>query len=627
MTEKKILENLDKFQRYNRERQRMFFESAPKEAFQILYLLPWMLSVNHPRVPGYIEHTDSSFRVHGIDRCPEIRKREGRFRAMFGLGETRFLLRKTGHCIDGLYSIGSVGTLAQTPDSDCDVWICCDSRRIGREGWKILQQKINIIKDWLDIHCRIPVYFFLSDLEAIRRGDFGRALDESSGSAQKNVLKEEFYRTCIVLMGKTPFWWVCWDGEEPLDYEKTWERIWKLGRIAEDMVDLGNLERVSVQEFFGAALWQLHKSLTSPLKSVIKMTLLRMYLDRTEEALPCHRFREEVLKEGSFFLDPLNFSMALILQEYGKELPEEERRLLARCFYLRCGLTAFEHKRPIRREQTLRFVRMAGLSREDQFELGAFESWDAARQMRLGKAMMLRLFRFYEDIVRCASGVASFMDRRDLTVLGRRITAIYQKKEHKVVHLPRPGYGFNLQSLEFVWMGEGRWSLFSGSDRSLPLLADADILEAVAFGVWNGLYVRTHMRMEPNTSSVTLQEIINLSEKIKDLFGTCDVTERDADVFLKAERFTKMLVVISFEKNPYEKDINDLAVIYANAWGELYVRRFHSPFTLNAFMRQHRLGNSGLEVHYYLQRNASYYEKIIERTKRFTALSLGSDSA
>ncbi|MCW7752814.1 class I adenylate cyclase [Desulfobotulus sp. H1] len=623
--EQKIIRNLKKFESYNKDRHRMFVECSPREAVQILYLLPWMLSVNHPKVPGYIDGARHSFRVHGVDRSAEIKKRDSSFRRLFGVGDAVLFARKAVRSIEGLYSIGSAGTLAQTQDSDCDIWICCDSKVIGMEGWKVLQQKVNIIKDWLDTHCRMPVYFFLSDLEAIRRGDFGRAVDEGSGSAQKNVLKEEFYRTSIVILGKVPFWWVCWDREGVLSYEETWAGVCEGGRLCDDLVNLGGLDTVSYQEFLGAALWQLHKALTSPLKSVIKMTFLHMYLDRPHEVLPCHRFREQVLGEERGFQDPVSFSMELILREYGSQLPDDEHRLLVRCFYLRCSLTAFETKRSMRKAQSQGFVQTAGLSHDDCFELDAFEEWDAARQVRLGKMMMLRLFRFYEDIVRKAAGVASIMDRRDLTVLGRRITAIYQKKKFKVVHLPRPGQAFNLASLEFVWSGSG-WKLYSGSGREVPLLAEVNILEAVAFGVWNGLYDRTAMRMEPNATSVSLQEIINLSEKIKDIFGVCDVVERDADVFLKAERFTKILIVISFEKSPYEKDINDLGVIFANAWGELYVRRFQSPFALNAFMRKYKTGNPGLEVYYYLQRNASYYEKIIERTKRLTALFLGSGS-
>ncbi|TYT75872.1 class I adenylate cyclase [Desulfobotulus mexicanus] len=625
MIEKKIIWNLKKFQTYNQERQRMFAEASPKEANQILYLLPWMLSVNHPRVPGYMKDAEKNFRVYGIDRSKNILEKAPLFCRMFGVGTNLLFQKKDSLLIEGLYSIGSAGTLAQTQDSDCDIWVCCDSRLIGREGWKALQKKINIIKDWLDTNCRMPVYFFLSDLEAIRRGDFGQALDESSGSAQKNVLKEEFYRTSIVIMGKVPFWWVCWDTDGDMPYGNTWKQLEENRRISDELVNLGDIEKVSSREFLGAALWQLHKSLTSPLKSVIKMTLLRMHLDRPDEALPCQRFRDQVLRGEMDFQDPMGFSMELILQEYGRDLPRTEHQLMVRCFYLRCGLTSFEQKKPIRKKQTQRFVTIAGLSREACFELDSFEEWDAARQMRFGKAMLLRLFRFYEDIVRRATGVASMMDTRDLTVLGRRITAIYQKKEDKVVHLPRPGYAFNLKSLEFVWM-EDYWNLYPGSDRQLPFLAGADILEAVTFAVWNGLYNRTSMRMEPNPSSVSLQEIINLSEKIKDIFGVCDVAERDAEVFLRAERFTKVLVVISFEKSPYEKDINDLGVIFSNAWGEIYVRRFQSPFALASFMRQYRKGNPSLEVYYYLQRNASYYEKIIERTKRLTALTLGSGS-
>lgn len=621
--EKVVTRNCHRFAAYNDRRKEMFSESSPREAAQVLYLIPWLLSVNHPKVPGYVAELDQPFKVFGIEGEREIRRREDTFQRLFGVPSGRSLLNeKSRLVIEGLYSIGSVGTLGQTQDSDCDIWICCDRRHIDGMVWEYLHRKINIIKDWLDLNCRMPVYFFLSDVEAVRNGQFGSVDAESSGSAQRNVLKEEFYRTVMVIMGKIPFWWICWSEEGPLSYQESWQRLRRGVHGGGEFLDLGDLEGVSANEFLGAALWQLHKSLTSPLKSAIKMILIKLYLDRPDESLPCHKFRTRVLSREKRFLDPTSFTIELILDSFGRDLPHEEQKLLVHCFYLRCGLTAFAQKRPMRKRLTARFVARSGISRKEQYKLAAFGEWDAAKQVRLGKDMMLRLFRIYGDIVKNGAGVETEMDRRDLTILGRRISAIYQKKDRKVIHLPRPGYRFNLKFLNFVYE-EGLWSLYADVRQSPPLLGHADIIQAIAFVVRNGLYDRTRMRMEPNASSVTLQEILNLAEKIRDLFGPSDVVDRDADLFLRAERFTKVLVVISFEKNAYEKDINDLSIVFSNTWGEVYVQRFRSPFALNAFMRRLRQGNPDMEVQYYLQRNASYYEKIIERTKRLTAFSVG----
>ena len=115
--------------------------------------------------------------------------------------------------IEGLYTIGSVGTVSQTPGSDCDIWVCIDKKGFTQKAWQQINQKLNLIKDWMDAHLVAPVYFFISDVHEIRMNRFGRVDAESSGSAQQNTLKEEFYRTCISICGKIPLWWLCFDRE------------------------------------------------------------------------------------------------------------------------------------------------------------------------------------------------------------------------------------------------------------------------------------------------------------------------------------------------------------------------------------------------------------------------------
>lgn len=91
---------------------------------------------------------------------------------------------------------------------------------------------------------------------------------ESCGSTQQQVLKEEFYRTCMVICGKTPLWWLCYDSPAPLNYNQTLLDIQGDGYWEYDVIDFGDIERIDPREYFGAALWQFHKSLSRPLKSL-----------------------------------------------------------------------------------------------------------------------------------------------------------------------------------------------------------------------------------------------------------------------------------------------------------------------------------------------------------------------
>jgi adenylate cyclase class 1 len=122
--------------------------------------------------------------------------------------------------------------------------------------------------------------------------------------------------------------------------------------------------------------------------------------------------------------------------------------------------------------------------------------------------------------------------------------------------------------------------------------------------------------MVPNTTPVTLQEIINLAKKIREVFGVYDIAGIDFENFLSEEKYLKMLVVISFEESHYSKDTNDFCLIYRNNWGELFVSRLNSPAKLGSFLVEKRSCLEHVEINYYMQRNSMNYEKMIERTKK-----------
>ena len=106
---------------------------------------------------------------------------------------------------------------------------------------------------------------------------------------------------------------------------------------------------------------------------------------------------------------------------------------------------------------------------------------------------------------------------------------------------------------------------------------------------------------------------------MEEFLGNFGGLEVDVSQYLKKEYMVKLLIVVSFEKAYYEKDINDFGIIYKNSWGELFVERYSSPRKLEAFCRKNQQGRWQIETNYYVQRNSTYYEKIIERTKRIVS--------
>lgn len=617
--------NKQNFIRYNRFRKQIFSELSPRASETVLYLLPYLFSVNHPACPGYIKDLEKPLKVFNIDNETEIRKRESGFKRLFDIKTPETLLHHgpSFHTIQGLYTIGSVGTVSQTANSDCDIWVCCDKNQYDESAWMQLHRKINLIKDWVDQHLKMQVFFFICDENDIRENRFGNVDSESSGSTQKNILKEEFYRTCIVICGKIPLWWLCYDDAAALSYESAGQRILARKYSDYDIIDFGDLQQIDGIEYFGAALWQLQKSLTRPLKSIIKMILLKILLDSPEERPICHQFRKAVLTTGEndLFPDPIVFTMHSILNYYRSIQKTDTLEFLKQCFYIRCEFSPHSTRMPLKNQLVKDLFVDFPLDIKKRIHLSRFTLWDFNSQIKLGNRLFQLLMESYREITAAHAGNATEIDKRDFTIVGRKILVSHQRKPYKIIVLQKPNENLNLTHLT-IRLEDRQWQVYSGNNKETPLAADTDILYIIGFIVWNNLFDVNKIRMEPNPSNVTMQEIANLGRKLKEFLGAFETQDIELSKFIQKERLTKMMVVISFENFYWEKNINDFGVLYKNNWGELFLRRFSSAIELEAFLKRARQPALGVDTAYYLQRNSTYYEKIIERTKQVILSSI-----
>lgn len=614
----KIQSNKKRYLAYNNFRKKIFSAISPKDSQVILNLLPWLLSVNRPSVPGYLKDWKEPFYVFGLEAQREILRHEQSFKNMFGIKEEKSLLRRLsrGLQIQGIYTIGSTGTVSQTAHSDCDIWICIDRNDFDERSLDGLKRKINFIKDWLDAKIRIPVYFFLTDVEDIRKCNFGKLDLESSGSAQKNVLKEEFYRTSILIAGKIPFWWVCYDSGAEIDYEREYLQNTR-GDLGEpDFIDMGNLEEVNQDEYFGSSIWQFNKSLTNPLKSIIKMLQLKMLLESPREELLCHKLRRQVLEETEKhdFPDPSVFAMEVVLDYYHENNEKEYLEFIKKCFYLRFELKLLSKKQTFREEMAGALFKKYKIDREEIYKLNDFESWRLNEQIVFGKYIYQFLIEIYNDIVRVQKGITGKIAPQDLTIIGRKLSSSLAAKDHKIPLLHIPTENIKLPALTFSVNGKA-WKVYSSDDQTLPVIASEDIIFCLAYIVWNGIYDAGQTRMLPNHTPVTIQEIINLGKRIRDVFGRCNITGVHFGNFLQEEEISRILFILSLDASKANIDFSDIGVIYKNNWEEMFVRRFSSLENMKHFFAKSGMNTLHLETYYYIQRTNTYYEKIIERTK------------
>ena len=606
------------FLSYNSFRKKILSERAPKDSTSLLYLLPWLLSVNEPTCPGYVRDLKRPFRVFNIEFDKEIKLREPEFKKTFGITRKGTLLgpAQNVNLIQGIYTIGSVGTISQNSTSDCDIWICFDKKGYDRTAWIQLNQKINLIKGWMDNKLQIPVYFFICDIDAVKEGRFGSVDAESSGSTQQNVLKEEFYRTFILISGKIPIWWLIFSKTVKFDYEDALSVIDLDSFWEYDLIDLGNLEKINSTEYFGAALWQFHKYLTSPLKSIIKMVLLKMLLEAPQEQLLCHQLREAVLTNGDddLFPDHSLFTMSTVLDNY-KGRKKEMMSFIKMCFYLKCELNPQDRKQTLKGKLTRAFLNQYPFENGTIKSLQTFDSWKYDEQIDFGTRLYRFMLQLYREISADHESVSSESDKRDLTVLGRKISACFLKKQHKMPIIQKTTQGLNISSLTLSLNGD-QWMTFPGDETTSALFSSENIIENISFIVWNGLFMESWIRMRPNPTSMTLKEIINLGKRVKDFFGTFRTHEVELPSYLEEEQIEKILVVIGFDKTPWDEQTGNYTVVYLNNWGELFTQQFDSKEKIEAFLRSSCKDKNDVLISKYLRRDPASFEKNIAIPKK-----------
>lgn len=619
MLPKAFIQNKKRYLAYNQFRKGIFHELAQKDSEAILYLLPWMLNENHPQVPGYVPHLARPIGVFNLEEDPEIRKREAAFCFLFRIDKARrkVKFKPDAWTIQGIYTIGSVGTVTQTSCSDCDIWLCVDRERFGEEGMAQLQQKVNLIKDWLDANIRMPVYFFVCDVDDVRRGHFGDVSSESCGSTQKNILKEEFYRTAILIAGKIPLWWLAFSAGEDIDYLKLAEEYGQDAFGDFDCLDLGNLERVEREEYFGAALWQFNKALTHPLKSITKMLLLQMFLTFPPGRLLCHQFRTEIMDEaaGRSFVDPGTFTIRAIF-DFNRNRDRADFEFIRKCVYLRCDVRMHSRKAGLR-EKLLRDPFLEDpLSREEIHSLNKFKTWPFQDQVRIGNRTLALLLKIYKDITGPRPNTEpSPVSPGDLRIIGRKLSSCLEKKPDKVPVIHKPTDTLNQPTLLFRFSGR-KWQVHPADDPGTVVVEDARIVPCIAHLVWNDLFRPGEIRMLPNPTAITLQEILNLGGRIRELFGVYDISAVDVHNFGVPEQIQTLLVIVDFEEMSGGREGDAFSVLYGNNWGELFQRRFGTVDVFREVFNARERKYRSLKVHYHVQRSNRHYEKIIERTKR-----------
>lgn len=590
-----IRKNRKLFLNYSRLRAQYAYSLNHEKASVAFEIIPVLLTINEVDLPGYVPKAELACGVYGVgssyklrevirDFFPEVRKRNIPFQ--------HYLIRRP--IVESLFVLGSIGTVAQTEDSDFDFWVCVDEAKWPRKTLTQLREKTANISYWCRSTFDMDVHFFILDLKQIQKNDFGRVDEESSGSSQKAFLKEECYRTMLFISGKIPYWWVLPPDINEAAYYR-WIQDFKRNSPLDsvDFVDLGYMGEISKAEFLGNALWQLSKGIKDPFKSLLKMAMMEMYLsDRYQGPLLCDVLKRRVLDGRRFLreLDPYLLMVESVLnfyQERGRFGPME---LLRKAFYLKAE-PGLRRTRMRARESDYKIEVFRGLMDSWKWplelveDLNQIENWSYSRLLQFAK----EINRFFSSTYRRLSeGLISkekqAIDDYDLTVLGRKLLALFDRKRNKLQLTPfLTSKRLVLDRCVFRYerrgKGKFRWVLYDASwypteskRKKQRIFSSERVVRCAAWLVNNGLYDfhRTAVEMVPNPSGVILNDLIGLLKHFQSFFGPIHYLGADGAGFHMAPIIEKIMLIIDMEEMEKLKAPQTIDLVYRNTWGEMF---------------------------------------------------------
>jgi len=551
-----------RFLALNNERVLRVREALKPEQRVFVDVLPLLFHINHPSLPGY---STKKAPIGVADYTVPSRTIDAAGRLVKKFNYKRRAMRV--YSIHGLYLIGSSGTIAYSEKSDLDIWVCHEPG-MPEAQVEALREKCDAISAWAKT-LKLDTTFFVMDPDSFRRGETEALSVESSGSAQHHLLLEEFYRTGLLLAGRYPGWWLIPPDRE-VEGRDYIANLINRGHLHEhEFIDFGEVHPIPAGEFFGAALWQLHKAVDSPYKSVLKLLLMEAYAGEYPGTdLLCTRFKRAVYT-GETNIDRLDpyVLMEAKVDEYLLARGELDRLELARkCFYFKVGERMSERAPRFpepRREMMAELVQRWHWSADQLLVLDSRATWKIHRVLEERRMLVDELSASYRIVSEFARRHArsSSINSTDLNLLGRRLYTAFERKAGKV-DIVNPGISTDLteERLNFVHTAEGGvdgWLLFrsdyepSGPRRSTPLKRAQSLIELVAWCHFNRLIgPQTLVSLHNSASKLDSRELLAIIDSVRRLFPDGRLPATDMESLRQPARIVSGALYINLGLDP-----------------------------------------------------------------------------
>jgi len=615
-----LLENRKLFLRFNQhkiDQARHVFSEPIRTVF---LTIPRLLHVNQKGLPGYVEG-DSPCGIfnYTIDRQSQFS------------GEKLFpdqVIRRAENLnpvIHSLLLVGSMGSIAQNEKSDLDYTLLVDKSRLSKNELELFQKKLTLIEEWTWEKFNLETHFFINDFDEVKNNIFGESDSESTGSALAKLLKEEIYRTLILVAGKIPFWWIVPVETNDERYENLLHQVNEGQTLLDknDFIDIGNVADISDGEYFGGSIWALIKSFKSPFKTLMKMGLLEEYMfNKTTFNLLCHQIKKKVFAgDDSYPIDPYLMLYERVEKFFRNAKSDNEIDALRIAFYMKIG-SRMDLKKldtdtdDAQRSTLLKLLKSWDWSSKKLEGLNTYTTWQMKQKAALGTRINQILMSSYKNISeknKTLDGEQSLITKKDTHLLGRKLFSFYGKSPNKVENQFALVDGKTAENaLTFLLnphglKGKPTWYLIRGI--TLANIADVEsesIIKSacslqflLAFTALNQFFKNTtDLLVRPDNLSITNSNIKDILSQLTSYFDQLNIAAITNEDLLLPAKINKLYLITDFgpsvpmdvlsgiiddcktdaELNQFiNKRINKIqntTAIYLNSWGELFCKTY-----------------------------------------------------
>ena len=610
-----LREKRDKFNRIRLQAAQMLMSVDEANIFQIL---PLLFHLNLNGFPGYIKGNVPS----GICQFSINEKNRSHAHSFLGVSIPPEKIKISPEII-GLYAMGSTSSIGQSSESDVDIWICY-SPNIATDRIQLLNKKSWKVSQWAE-NLGVELNFFLVPDNKFRLQNISGLTSNDCGSSQHMLLLDEFYRTALRVAGKRILWY-----HIPIEHEKNYDAYIKDAYakkiiIKNDWLDLGGLNHIPAEEYFGATLWQLYKGIDTPYKSLLKAILMEAYskeYPNVQLISTCYKENFQAATDYNEQHDPY----CLILEKvcsYLKSIRDVERlNLVCIAFYFK---TKMKLSKPIEYKQALwrgdildQYLTQWQWSPTELIRLDDRENWKVREVRRAKKRLLNAFMTSYRSLLHFAreNRIANSISAEDIGILSRKIYAAYEDLPDKIefinLKISSNMYEPNLSLIQAPKSKNTKagWYLYNSTLDKFTLANTPNILSApyiskiLAWSYLNGLYEEeTKLHIYNHGSDITHSKLNLFMKNIYDVFPMY-TPKTTNQALIKPCEIKQLTIFLNFEKDPtlfcspaqrtHEKAvvnvfsygvnqeclIGSIDLLYRNSWNEVYTLHFNKNYSV-----------------------------------------------